>query len=113
MNREDSIFQAIANPARRQIISLLAASSSRSVKELTASFPMSQPAISQHLRGLRDAKLVTSERVGSEQRYRLTGEPLRVVFEWSGRYKRFFDPSGHAWAVMESNSKKRGGQHGS
>jgi len=93
---EDVIFRAIAHPARREILSLLAASN-RSVKELTATFSISQPAVSQHLRELRDAKLVTSEKVGLEQRYRLTGTPLKVVFDWSSRYRSFFDPSGHAW----------------
>jgi DNA-binding transcriptional ArsR family regulator len=93
---EDTIFRAIAHPARREILSLLAASN-RSVKELTATFEISQPAVSQHLRELRDAKLVTSEKVGMEQRYRLTGTPLKIVFDWSSRYRCFFDPSGHDW----------------
>lgn len=93
----DTVFKAIAHPARRRIILLLSRSSS-SVKELTQAFDISQPAVSQHLRELREAKLVTSTKVGLEQKYRLTGEPIRLVFEWSSQYKRFFDPSGHAWA---------------
>lgn len=98
---EDAIFKAIAHPARREILALLAAAN-RSVKELTATFTMSQPAVSQHLRELRDAKLVTSEKVGLEQRYRLTGTPLKVVFDWSSRYRRFFDPAGHAWRFADT-----------
>lgn len=76
-------------------------------------FPISQPAVSQHLRELRDAKLVTSEKIGLEQRYRLTGAPLREVFEWAARYKKFFDPSGHVWSFTASpeitNVKKKRG----
>lgn len=106
MDSPDIIFKAIAHPARRQIISLLSVSS-RSVKELTSAFEMSQPAISQHLRELRDAHLVTSHKVGLEQMYRLTAEPLRLVFQWSGQYKRFFDPSGHAWAFTAPVKNKR------
>src|SRR5450432_3236730 len=79
---EHTIFRAIAHPARREILSLLALSN-RSVKELTAAFAISQPAVSQHLRELREAKLVTSKKVGLEQRYRLTGRPLKVVYDWS------------------------------
>src|SRR5579871_3957225 len=97
MTSVDSVFKAIAHPARRKILSLLSESQS-SVKDLTAAFDMSQPAVSQHLRELRDARLVTSEKVGMEHIYRLTGRPLRAVYEWSGQYKRFFDPAGHAWA---------------
>jgi len=108
-----SVFRAIADPTRRTIIDLLS-QSARSVKEITAAFPISQPAVSQHLRELRDAKLVTSEKIGLEQRYQLTGAPLREVFEWAARYKKFFDPSGHVWLLTESPGpmkplkKKRG-----
>jgi DNA-binding transcriptional ArsR family regulator len=101
MNSTDSIFKAIAHPTRREIISLLSVSA-RSVKELTAEFEMSQSAISQHLRELKDAELVTSDRAGLEQKYRLTAAPLKIVLDWSTQYSRFFDSSGHAWAFVPS-----------
>ena len=97
MTSTDIVFKAIAHPARRQILSLLSRSNC-SVKELTGAFTMSQPAVSQHLRELREANLVIAEKVGLEQRYRLTAEPIRLVFDWSRQYKQFFDPSGHAWS---------------
>ena len=103
MKYPDTVFKAIAHPARRQIISLLSASH-RSVKELTAAFEMSQPAVSQHLRELRNAKIVTSVKIGMEQQYRLTGTPLKLVFEWSSQYRRFFDPGGHAKQVGSAAS---------
>ncbi len=117
MNSADTMFKAIAHPVRREIIALLSASD-HSVKELTAAFEMTQPAISQHLRELREAKLVASERIGLEQQYRLTGGPLKIIFDWSSQYRRFFDPAGHAWAFVsdKGNTKarqKKGGQrHG-
>jgi DNA-binding transcriptional ArsR family regulator len=107
MNSADTMFKAIAHPIRREIIALLS-SSDRSVKELTAQFKITQPAISQHLRELRDAKLVASERVGMERQYRLTGAPLQAVFEWSSQYRRFFDPAGHAWSFVAEGSAPRG-----
>ncbi len=58
---EDMVFKAISHPVRREIIGLLAIAP-RSVKELTAKFEMSQPAISQHLKELKTSDLVTSER---------------------------------------------------
>ena len=111
------VFKAIADPTRRRILELLAVSPC-SVKELTESFPISQPAISQHLRELRDAQLVAAEKMGLERRYRFTGAPLREVFEWTARYKRFFDPTGHAWSFgpggkdssRSFGSKRKGGQ---
>jgi DNA-binding transcriptional ArsR family regulator len=104
MNK-DAIFKAIAHPARREILSLLVGND-LSVKELTATFAISQPAVSQHLRELRDACLVTCEKVGMEHRYRLTATPLKVVFEWASQYTSFFDPSGHVWSLTPGVKKK-------
>ncbi len=117
MTSTDVVFRAIAHPARRKIISLLSESAC-SVKQLTTAFAMTQPAVSQHLRELKEADLVSSEKVGMEQIYRLTGRPLRVVFDWSNGLKRFFDPAGHAWAFVRDEQdtpepvKTRGGKHG-
>ena len=40
-----------------------------------------------------------------EQIYRLTGRPLRAVFDWPSKYKQFFDPAGHAWSFVEVADK--------
>ncbi len=101
----DAVFKAIAHPARRRIISLLSESEC-SVKTLTAAFPMTQPAVSQHLRELRHARLVTSKKIGLEHIYRLTGRPLALVFDWSSQYRTFFDPAGHAWEFVEQRQGK-------
>ena len=101
---EELVFRAIAHPARRGILELLA-DSPLSVKELTARFDMSQPAVSQHLKELREAKLVSSERDGLEQRYRLTPQPLRYVIRWSERYRTLIDPTGHLWSFTGGSTK--------
>lgn len=117
MTAEDSVFKAIAHPARRGIIRLLAVSA-RSVKELTAEFDMSQPAISQHLKELKEAELVASERFGLEHRYRLTPQPLKYVLKWSEDFRSLIDPSGHVWALVPASpasrqkSTKRNSRHG-
>ena len=103
----DTLFKAIAHPARRQILTLLT-TSDQTVKELTSCFDMSQPAVSQHLRELREAKLVSSRKVGSEQRYCLTGAPLKMVYDWCSQYRGFFYPAGHAWVF----ASQKGNQHG-
>jgi DNA-binding transcriptional ArsR family regulator len=87
----------------------LLADSDQSVKQLTSAFAMSQPAVSQHLRELREANLVGSQKVGSEQKYYLTGAPLKIVFDWCNQYRRFFDPAGHAWSFAPLKETKKGG----
>ncbi len=104
MTKADIVFKAIAHPARRAMLALLA-TSDRSVKEITTGFEMSQPAVSQHLKELRDAHLVSSGRVGLEQRYRLTPQPLKCVVEWSAQYRTLVDPSGHVWSMVGAPAK--------
>jgi DNA-binding transcriptional ArsR family regulator len=102
----DPVFRALADPTRRAILDLLA-DSDHSVKELTARFDMSQPAISQHLAELRDAHLIAAHRTGREHRYRLTARPLRPVIAWLDGFRRFTDPAGHQWAIGPAPKEKR------
>ncbi len=104
MTAEELVFRAIAHPTRRRILHVLAASP-LSVKELTGQFDVSQPAISQHLKELRDAGLVASARDGLEQRYRLTPQPLRFVIKWSDQYRTLIDPAGHLWSFADTSGK--------
>jgi len=101
----DPVFRALADPTRRAILDRLVAAEC-SVKELTASFEISQPAVSQHLRELRSARLVASRRVHRENRYRLTAAPLRRVIAWLDGYRHLVDPAGHHWAIGSARGGK-------
>lgn len=82
-------LQALAEPHRRQILDLLCAEP-RSVGELVAVLPVSQPAVSKHLRVLRDAGLVEA-RVDAQRRiYRVRPEPLRELDRWLEPYRRMW-----------------------
>lgn len=86
---QTDVFGAIADPTRRRIIELLA-ERERTAGELTDPFRMSQPAVSQHLRVLRQAGLVDRERIGRHQQYRLNPVRLQEVYDWVAHYKRFW-----------------------
>jgi DNA-binding transcriptional ArsR family regulator len=88
--REPDVFGAISHPARRHMLDLLA-SEDRSVNAITGHFQMSRPAVSQHLRVLLEAGLVTEQRYGRERRYHLVPEPLGPVRDWIAHYERFWD----------------------
>lgn len=87
--QETPVYAAIAHPARRRLLDLLA-EGDRPVKALAAPFAMSRPAVSQHLKVLLDAGLVAERRAGRERLYRLRPERLREVHLWLGRYERFW-----------------------
>jgi len=84
------VFGAISHPARRQMLDLLA-ESDRSVNSLAGHFEMSRPAVSQHLRVLLNAGLVTEQRHGRERRYHFVPERLAPVRTWLAHYERFWD----------------------
>src|SRR6266550_2322564 len=89
-DREPDVFTAISHRARRQMLDLLT-DAERSVSDVAAHFEMSRPAVSQHLRVLLDAGLVTERRHGRERRYRLVPERLGPVRDWIALYERFWD----------------------
>jgi|SRR5579863_3466078 DNA-binding transcriptional ArsR family regulator len=89
------IFFAVSDPTRREILDLLLVSEC-SVGDLVRPFRISQPAISQHLRILREAGLVRVRRQGRERRYRLRGAQLRAVYDWVAHYERFWTEKLHA-----------------
>lgn len=83
------VYTAIADPTRRRILDLLA-EDGRSVTALAEPFEMSRPAVSQHLRVLREAGLVSEQRAGRQRIYRLAPDGLREVDLWLGSYRRFW-----------------------
>ena len=85
----DSVYHAIQEPTRRALLDLLA-EGERPVGRLAARFEMTRPAISQHLKVLKDAGLVHSRRAGRENLYRLEAAPLKAVHEWVFFYQRFW-----------------------
>ena len=82
-------FAALGDDTRVQIVDLLA-DGERSVGELVAHFRMSQPAVSQHLRVLRDAGIVDVRPDAQRRLYRLRPEPFREIDAWLARYKSFW-----------------------
>jgi DNA-binding transcriptional ArsR family regulator len=83
------VYQAIADPTRRRILDLLA-ERERPVTELAAPFAMSRPAVSQHLRVLLQAGLVSERRAGRRRLYRLRPAPLQDVDGWLSTYRKFW-----------------------
>jgi DNA-binding transcriptional ArsR family regulator len=83
-------FEALADPTRRRLLDMLA-KGDLAVHELADRFDVTRPAISQHLRVLRDADLVRETRFGRERRYRLHAVRLRRVQDWVRKYEVFWD----------------------
>jgi DNA-binding transcriptional ArsR family regulator len=95
---ERDVFQALADPTRRAILTLLR-QGSQPVNGIASDFPISRPAISRHLRILREADLVTEIKVGRNRLYELNAGPLREVDDWLAHYR-------HMWQHQLRNLKR-------
>lgn len=84
-----SAFEALADPTRRTIVELLA-EGERSAGELAAEFETSRPAVSRHLRVLREHGLVSAREHGRRRLYALQPAPLAELDEWLSHYREFW-----------------------
>lgn len=84
------VFNAIAEPRRREIISLLADGRTRSVSELVEALELAQPAVSKHLGVLRVVGVVSVQKVGKSRLYALNAAQLKPVHDWVKPYERFW-----------------------
>ncbi|MEO8674249.1 MAG: metalloregulator ArsR/SmtB family transcription factor [Casimicrobiaceae bacterium] len=83
-------FFALADPTRRAILARLT-NGAATVKELSAPFEMSGPAVSKHLRVLERAGLIQRGREAQWRPRTLQAAPLKEVAEWAGEFRRFWD----------------------
>lgn len=86
---ENKIFHALADPSRRAILDALSRGEA-AVKDLTAQFDISQPAVSQHLATLKDAGLVNGRRRGRFVYYRVEPRGLKPLVDWIAHYHAFW-----------------------
>ncbi len=86
---ENRVFQALADPSRRAIFESLTRGEA-AVKDLTARFDISQPAVAQHLATLRAAGLVEARRDGRLTYYRVDPQGLRPLIDWIAHYRAFW-----------------------
>ena len=86
---ENRIFHALADPSRRAIFESLTRGEA-AVKDLTARFDISQPAVSQHLGALKDAGLVRSRRDGRSVYYRVEPRGMTPLVNWIAHYQAFW-----------------------
>jgi DNA-binding transcriptional ArsR family regulator len=89
-DRLSTVFGALADPTRRAILARLA-DGDLPVRDVAAPFPMSQPAISRHLKVLEEAGLISRSRRATARLSHLEAEPLRDATAWLARYQAYWD----------------------
>ena len=97
--RVDAVFQALADPTRRELLRRLS-KASETATELSDRLPITRQAVAKHLAALHEAGLVSAERSGREVRYRITPGPMADAAEWMGDV-------GAQWDRRLENLKRR------
>lgn len=82
------VFNAIAEPRRRQIVDLLARRGALAVGTIVVALGLPQPAVSKHLGVLRQVGVVSAIRHGQQRVYRLEGSELKHVYDWISKFER-------------------------
>ncbi len=85
------VFSALSDPTRRSILEMLAGSGSLSATDIYARFPASPPAISQHLKVLREANLVIVEKRAQFRLYRVNPEAMHELGDWVKNVTRIWE----------------------
>ena len=100
-------FTALAEPTRRNIMEMLAASGNLSASDIYKKFTVSPPAISQHLKVLREAKLVRVEKRAQKRIYYVNPEPMRELEKWIKQFAANVEERYQALdAVLEAEKKR-------
>ena len=101
-------FHALADPTRRQILARLAKGEA-TVQELTDPLPISQPAVSKHLKVLEDAGMVVRRRATPRRYARLRGEPIQQAVTYLTEFQRTWDESfARLDSLLDDESRKAG-----
>lgn len=93
------VFNAVAEPRRREILDLLAGTGEWSVNELVVRLGVAQPAVSKHLGVLREVGLVIVSRQGKQRFYKLQPRKLKTVYDWTKHFEKFWEE--HLQSIKE------------
>jgi DNA-binding transcriptional ArsR family regulator len=107
-----AVYSAISDPTRRAILDALRRGE-RSAGDIAELFPVSRPAVSRHLRVLRNAGLLSERRDAQSRIYSLNAKPLREVEQWLQHYRVFWGAKlNDLKQYVESSEGRRGGKTG-
>ncbi len=105
------VFNAIAEPRRRQIIELLARRGAIAVSALVVTLRVPQPAVSKHLGVLREVGLVSVSKQGQQRLYQLEAKELKLVHDWARKFEQHWS---HQLDRIKQRAERRAReQHGS
>jgi DNA-binding transcriptional ArsR family regulator len=103
------VFNAIAEPRRRQIVEILARRGAMAVGALVLALGLPQPAVSKHLGVLRQVNVVSADKNGRQRVYRLNARELKSVYDWAKSFEHFWS---HQLDRIKQRAEAKAGRRG-
>ena len=100
-------FQAIADPTRREILVLLAASQTMTAGAIADNFDVARPTISKHMQVLNECELITSNQKGREIFYELKVDKMKEIDKWLAQFKKIWEDRYNQLDNLLSTIKKK------
>lgn len=101
------MYAAIAEPTRRSILELLAVNGQLPASQIYDYFPVSAPAISQHLKVLKEAKLVNVEKKAQQRLYAINPKPMQELDEWLHKITKHYEERYDRLEVLLEREKRK------
>lgn len=111
METRRDVFQAIADPTRRQIINLIA-HESMNLNAIADNFDITRPAISNHIRILHECGIISIEQIGRERYCKVQPENLKEVAEWIGQFQELWEQKLDSFEKYLYQLKSKKNKHG-
>jgi DNA-binding transcriptional ArsR family regulator len=111
METRRDVFQAIADPTRREIINLIA-QKSMNLNAIADNFDVSRPAISNHIKILSECGIVIIEQIGRERYCRVQADNLKVVADWVGQFQKLWEDKLDSFESYLYQLKSKRNKHG-
>ncbi len=104
-------FAALAEPNRRRMIEMIAMHGEMASTDISDQFEISAPAVSQHLKVLREAELLTMEKRAQQRIYRINPEGVDEMWEWLNRMRAYWNQRFDALEGFLSNNQTKEAKH--
>jgi DNA-binding transcriptional ArsR family regulator len=111
METRRDVFQAIADPIRREIISLVA-SQSMNLNAIAEHFDVTRPAISNHIKILNECGIISIEQIGRERYCKIQPDSIKEVADWAGQYHELWEQKLESFENYLYHLKAKRNKHG-
>jgi DNA-binding transcriptional ArsR family regulator len=111
METRRDVFQAIADPTRREIITLIAHQQPMTLNAIAEYFDITRPAVSNHIKILNECGIISIEQVGRERHCKIQPDNLKEVADWAGQFNELWEQKIDSFEKYVNQLKTKRSKH--